>query len=159
MNRRENELIFERYKKHLSEADVNWQQGVRNVMGAPNAMTDRAWEKAREYADRILKGEPKETILQGQGPLFIQKVDQLLQQAQPQQQQAQPQQQQAQPQLSMQAVEDWILNTLNAPALVDVWERAVQQQNQQIFSTVQKAMNGDQIATQSLLNMVQAQKV
>ena len=134
---------------------------LKNVGGA---IAESGKEKVQEYAQRIMKGEQKEKVLEGLGPVMIKSVEAAIAQLQGGQkqttpatpQQSQQSQQQSGQQYSLSKSEQWA-NSTRDPNIMDYVAKVNQsiqtqgaQKWQGILNTIMKAMSGDQSALQQL---------
>lgn len=119
--------------------------------GAAEGIAQGGKDKAKEYAQRIMNGEKKESVLQGQGPTMIKTVEQLIAQG------GQPQAKASGPSYSLTKSQQWADGTAN-PAIMEYVgkvNREVQNPGgaakySNVLHLIIKAMQGDKAAFSEL---------
>jgi len=138
--------------KWLKESAIGIDEAIG---GLGSGIAQGGEEKAKEYAQRIIGGEPREKVLQGATPIMIQKVNTYIQQLQRQQLQRQP--------YSLSKSEQWAMST-GDPNIIEfvnnINTKAKYQGSQYVAQEIQlimQAMTGNQSAIQQLKQKFQAQ--
>ena len=140
----------------MAETPSTAQQIGTTFQGYAGGFQEAGEAKVQEYAQRIMKGEQKEKVLEGQGPTMIKSVEAALAQLQQGQQATPASSQQPQGQYSLSKSEQWA-NSTQDPNIMDYVgkvNQSIQTQGTQkwaaILNIIMKAMSGDQSALQQL---------
>ena len=136
------------------------QMGIDEaISGVGAGIAQGGKEKQQEYAQRIMNGEPREQVLQGQGPNMVQEVDQIIAQqtaTKTQQPSEWPNALRSTQQYSLSASEQWAMST-GDPSIIEFISRMNQdlrdgqvQQYTNDIKLVTQAMGGDKAALEQL---------
>ena len=130
------------WMKEAGGAEVGVNQAFSDVAAG---IKESGQAKVQEYAQRIMKGEPKEKVLEGIGPAFRQNVENAL--AKIQQSSGQPSQTQSQSQpkqYTTQQIVDWSRKT--PPEYQKAIARILKDSDNTQIATLNKAVSGDKEA-------------
>ena len=146
-----------KFTPSLKTAQQTAQQTAQGIAtgfeGLAGGIKESGDKKAVEYAQRILKGEPRDAVLQGQGSVMISKVDAALAKLKGQNKATPPAQN---PQLNSQQIIDW--SRKGSPDLQKAVGRILSGNDPAQVDTLKKSVAGDPTARKWLAEYVQAMK-